>query len=261
MANLKHPTPETAIGSTHSNTETLTIRGRDTLKEIVGEKTFTEAFYFIVTGHMPDARQTKCFDACLTILMDHGLTPSALISRLVEDNVPDEMQVGIAAGLLVIANRHVGTMTGAGKIVEEGPKAGESEKKWAERIVLEHRTAKKRLPGFGHPHYAPNDPRAERLFEIASAAGCEGTYIRRLKLIEKAIESKTGRHLTLNVTGAIGAVLTEIGFPSSAMRGVAVVSRAAGLVAHMLEEKSTGLGQHLVAWADQSVHVTNLEDN
>ena len=260
MANLKNPRPVTAIGSTHSDTDTLTIRGRDTLTDIMGKKSFTETFFFIVTGQMPDTKQTVCFDACLNILMDHGLTPSALVSRLVEDNVPEDMQVGMAAGLLVVANRHVGTMTGAGRILEEGPGEGETEEDWADRVVAEHRAAKKRLPGFGHPHYAPEDPRALRLFEIAAQAGCEGTHIRRMRLIEAAIEKSLGKHLTLNITGAIGAVLTEIGFPSEAMRGVAVVSRAAGLVAHMVEEKQTGLGQHFVAWADREVEVTEPEN-
>ena len=78
-----------------------------------------------------------------------------------------------------------------------------------------------------------------------------------MRSIENAIEKITGKHLTLNVTGAIGALLAEIQFPLEAMRGVAVVSRASGLVAHMLEEKETGLSQHLVNWADQAVEVKN----
>ena len=93
--------PRTQIGSTHSRTDTLTIRGRDTLSEIVGEKTFTETFFFIVTGRMPSPGETQCFDACLNVLMDHGLTPSALVARLTEDSVPEDMQVSVAAGLLL----------------------------------------------------------------------------------------------------------------------------------------------------------------
>ena len=257
MVKFKKQKPVSAIGSTHSDTETLTIRGKNTLTEIVGKKTFSETFFFIVTDRMPDARETTCFDACLNILIDHGLTPSALISRLVENNVPEDMQVGIAAGLLVIGNKHVGTMTGAAQIVLNGPHSGETKEEWANRIVKQHRTSKKRIPGFGHPHYSPTDPRSERLFEIATEAGCGGIYIERMRVIEDAIEKLTGKHLTLNVTGAIGALLAKIQFPVEAMRGVAVVSRAAGLVAHMLEEKETGLGQHLVSWTDRAVEVSN----
>lgn len=247
--------PRTQIGSTHSRTDTLTIRGRDTLSEIVGEKTFTETFFFIVTGRMPTAGDTKCFDACLNVLMDHGLTPSALVARLTEDSVPEDMQVSMAAGLLLVANRHVGTMSGAGRLLADAMASDEEPRAWAARIVAEHRAQKKRVPGFGHPHYAPDDPRALRLFEVAEAAGCAGRHIALIKLLGEEIESAMGRHLTLNVTGAMAAVLSEIGFPVEAMRGVAVVGRAAGLVAHIHEEKQTGLARSLIEFADREVAV------
>ena len=247
--------PTTQIGSTHSQTDVLTIRGRDTLSEIVGEKSFTETFFFIVTGKMPSPGQTICFDACLTILMDHGLTPSALVARLTEDSVPEDMQVAISAGLLLVVNRHVGTMSGAGRLLAEGAAGDGDRRTWAAKIVADHRAQKKRLPGFGHPHYFPEDPRAVRLFEVAGNAGCAGHYIELIKLLEQEIEKSMGRHLTLNVTGAMAAVLCEIGFPVEAMRGVAVVGRAAGLVAHIVEEKQTGLARHLIDFADQAVAV------
>ena len=54
------------------------------------------------------------------------------------------------------------------------------------------------------------------------------------------IEKQGGRHVPLNATGAIGALLCEIEFPVAAMRGVAVISRTAGLLAHALEEHELG---------------------
>lgn len=255
MTATKSARPITRIGSTHSQTDVLTIRGRDTLSEIVGEMTFTETFFFIVTGRTPSAGETNCFDACLTILMDHGLTPSALVARLTEDSVPEDMQVAISAGLLLVANRHVGTMSGAGRLLAEAAASEEAPRDWAARIVAEHRAEKKRVPGFGHPHYAPDDPRALRLFEVADAAGCSGRHIETIKLVGEEIDKAMGRHLTLNVTGAMAAVLSEIGFPVDAMRGAAVVGRAAGLVAHIVEEKQTGLARHLIDYADREVVV------
>ena len=261
MTESKTSGPTTAIGSTHSQTDVLTIRGRDTLSEIVGEKTFTETFFFIVTGKLPSAGQTTCFDACLTILMDHGLTPSALVARLTEDAVPEDMQVAISAGLLLVANRHVGTMSGAGRLLADGAADKGDPRVWAAKVVADHRSQKKRLPGFGHPHYHPDDPRAVRLFEVARNAGCVGRHMELIKLLEQEIEKSMGKHLTLNVTGAMAAVLGEIEFPVEAMRGVAVVGRAAGLVAHIVEEKQTGLARHLISYADQAVTVTTPENS
>jgi len=244
--------PVSRIGSAHARTDVLTMRGRDTLAEIVGVRTFTETFFFIVTGRMPDEGATRCFDACLTILMDHGLTPSALVARLVEDSVPEDMQVSLAAGLLVVANRHVGTMSGAGKLLAAAFAEGGDPREWAARTVARFRAEKRNLPGFGHPHYHPEDPRAARLFAVAEAAGYGGRAIALIRLLGAELDKAMGRHLTLNVTGAMAAVLTEIGFPVEAMRGVAVVGRAAGLVAHIYEEKQAGIARALTSMADHA---------
>lgn len=242
--------PVTRIGSAHARTDILTMRGRDTLKEIVGVRSFGETFFFIVTGRMPTSGETRCFDACLTVLMDHGLTPSALVARLVEDSVPEDMQVAIAAGLLVVANRHVGTMSGAGRLLAEAIEGGAEPRVWAEQTVTRFRAQKRNVPGFGHPHYFPDDPRAARLFAVAEEAGCSGRAVALIKLLGEELDRAMGRHLTLNVTGAMAAVLTEIGFPVEALRGVAVVGRAAGLVAHIYEEKRMGLSRALLDFAD-----------
>lgn len=53
------------------------------------------------------------------------------------------------------------------------------------------------------------------------------------------VDRACGRHLTINATGAIGALLLEIGFEPDVMRGLAVVSRSGGLVAHISEERKT----------------------
>jgi citrate synthase len=243
--------PITQIGSAHARTDILTMRGKDTLTEIVGELTFSETFFFITTGQMPDAAQTRCFDACLNILMDHGLTPGAMVSRIVADSVPEDMQVPVAAGLLTVANRHVGTMSGAGRLLAEWKASGEDMDVWAKRTAEKFRDQKRRVPGFGHPHYYPKDPRAERLFDIARDAGCDGKAIDAMRALGAAVDEALGRHFTLNVTGGMAAVLTEIGFPVEAFRGVAIVGRAAGLVAHIVEEKEAGLTRSLLQMADR----------
>jgi citrate synthase len=61
-----------------------------------------------------------------------------------------------------------------------------------------------------------------------------------VKTLEAEIEKQGGRRVPLNATGAIGALLCEIEFPVAAMRGVAVISRTAGLLAHALEELEIG---------------------
>jgi citrate synthase len=226
----------TGIGTPTTDTHRLLLRGKDTLRDLVGKVTFTESIFLAVTGTLPAASQTRILDACLVILMDHGITPSALVTRLVADSVPTDLQIPIAAGLLTVGNKFIGTMAGAGALLQKGVTSGLAPEAWAAETVAEYITTKRRFPGFGHPDYFPDDPRTARLFEVARDAKVPGRHIDLAKRLEAEIEKQGGRRLPLNATGAIGALLCEIGFPVEAMRGVAVISRSAGLLAHALEE-------------------------
>jgi citrate synthase len=245
----------TKIGSHTNDTGRLRMRGRDSLSEVVGKMTFTEGFYFIVTGRLPTAAQTRVMDAALLVLMDHGLTPSALVARLVADSNPDDIQIPLAAGVLMVGNRFAGTMVGAGRILAEGMACPGDKRAWAREVVQRFRQSQRRIPGFGHPYYTATDPRADRLFTIARDAGVKGEHIELLQLLSEAIDEDARKHVTLNVTGALGAVLHEIGFPVDAMRSVAVVGRCAGLVAHVHEEQQSPIVPGLLSFSETVSYV------
>lgn len=241
--------PTTRIGTPTSDTERLRIRGVDVLSELVGEMSFSEAFYFIVTGRKPTAMQLKVFDASLVILMDHGLTPTALVARLVGDSMSTNPQAGIAAGILMVGDKFVGSIAGAGAFLEEGMKQEGDKRAWATDTVARAKAERRFLPGFGHPYYHPTDPRSERLFEIARNAGVDGKYIDLLHIVGEELDKLSGRHFTINATAALGALLCEIEFPVAAMRGAATVSRGAGLVAHVMEEAEEPITPALMDFA------------
>jgi citrate synthase len=50
------------------------------------------------------------------------------------------------------------------------------------------------------------------------------------------------KSLTLNVSGAIPAVLLDAGYPPLALKGVPILARTAGLIAHLLEEQLKPIG-------------------
>jgi citrate synthase len=240
MAEKKKRPLKTKIGTPMEQIDRLVFRGKNTLPDLVGKVTFTEATFLGVTGKLPTPQQTKILDACLVILIDHGITPSALVARLVADSVPTDVQVPIAAGLLMVGNKFMGTIAGCGALLSEGIRSASTPGQWAADTVADHTKRNRRLPGFGHPAYFPDDPRTVRLFEVANEVGLPGNYIRLVKLLEQELEKQGKRRVPLNATGAIGALLCEIGFPVAAMRGVAVISRSAGLLAHAIEEIETG---------------------
>lgn len=230
----------------------VTIRGRDLVNELIGKHTFTEVFYFLVTGRMPDVAQARVLDACLVTLMEHGFTPSALIARLTAESVPDQIQVAIGAGLLAIGGVHAGTMEGCAALLASGVSEADADG-WCRRIVADHRQRREAVPGFGHALHKPDDPRTPPLLRVARDNGLDGRYVQLLLKLSATIDEAAGRHVTINATGALAALLLEIGIPPEIVRAIAVVSRSAGLVGHILEEQQTDSARHLVKLARETI--------
>jgi citrate synthase len=226
-------------------TEAIYVRGASLVDDLIGKLSFTEMMYFQLLGNRPTPAQAKILDAVLVTLMEHGITPSTIVSRLIYDSCPEAVQAAVAAGLLGVGSTFVGTMEGCAANLEEILAAPEGEAPRAKAIAQRVRAAKQPIPGFGHPHHKPDDPRSPRLLAIAEEAGVPGRHIRALRLLAKEVDAAWGRHLTINATGAVAALLGEIGVPREVMRGIAVVSRAAGLVGHIREEQLEPSARHM----------------
>ncbi len=220
-----------------STPDDVFIRDKSLCKELIGKLTFTELIYFQIIGKMPTPAQTELVDACLVTLMEHGLTPSALAARLVYSSAEEAMQAAVAAGLLAVGSRFVGTTEGAGALLSQIVAAGDDGAAEARRIALAFKTDKKAIPGFGHPFHKPDDPRSPVLLALAARNGLAGAHVTAVGLLSSAIDETFEKHVTLNATGAIAAVLADAGVPREILRGFALIARAAGLVGHIHEEQ------------------------
>ena len=90
-----------------------------------------------------------------------------------------------------------------------------------------------------------------RLFELARQHRRAGDYVQLMELIGVEAERVTGRVLPVNATGAIGAICCELGFPWRMTRGIAVIARAIGLVAHLGEELENPIAGELWRRAEE----------
>jgi citrate synthase len=233
------------------------VRGRDLINELIGHYSYTEMLYFLTCGVFPTQPQRIVLDACLVTLMEHGLTPSAVIARLMADSVPEEPQVAIASGLLAIGSVYAGTTESCAELllaIAARIDAGEADV--VRKVVEDYAARRKPVPGFGHGTHKPDDPRTPRLVRIAQDNGLHGRYMQLLAELAHAVDRAFGRHITVNATGAIGALFLEIGVPVAAMRAFSVVSRAGGLAGHLLEEQATHSGRSIWAAAKATVPYT-----
>jgi citrate synthase len=243
--------PKTHIA--YHTPDAIYIRGTDLVNDLIGKVTFTEMMFFQITGQRPTPAQVALLDAVLVTLMEHGLTPSAIAARMIYVSAPEALQSAVAAGLLGVGSTFIGTMENAVELLAEVLSAAEGEEARARAIAARYRDGRKPLPGFGHHLHKPDDPRSARLLALAEAHGTPGRHVRALRTLARAVDEAYGRHITINATGAVAAVLGEIGFPQEVMRGVAVVSRAAGLVGHILEERREPAARFIWELAEHEV--------
>ncbi|WNK00961.1 citryl-CoA lyase [Thalassospiraceae bacterium LMO-JJ14] len=242
MSGTEKPTTRLA---THTNEE-LYYRDDGLVADLMGNVTFTEMMFMHIMGRKPTAGEIVILDAVLVTLMEHGLTPSAIATRLTYHSAPEALQAAVAAGLLNVGSQFVGTMENAAKLLMSLLQDDEGFDAAARREIRALRAARKPFPGYGHHLHKPDDPRTERLFGIAlSQEGIDGIYIDAMKRLSGLIDDELGRHLTINATGAVAAVLLEIGVEPEIMRGFSVISRSAGLVAHIREEQSEPTARHI----------------
>lgn len=232
--------------------EGVTIRGLDLVDDIIGKLGFTEMTYFLCAGALPTPPQTRVLDACLVTLMEHGWTPSSIIARVMADSVPHDSQVAIAAGLLSLGPIYAGTSEACARLLLAGDAAPDPYRFCAD-TVRDFRTRRASLPGFGHPLHKPDDPRTARLLAVAKEAGVAGRYVAMLERLGHAVDAHFGRHITINATGAIAALLLEIGLEPGVMRGLAVVSRASGLIGHVVEEHKTHAARAIWSFAEHEI--------
>ena len=221
----------------HATPDDVVLRGRSLPRELVGKATFTELIYFLLTGRDPTPAQRTILDACLVTLMEHGLTPSAVATRLTYGSAPEAMQGAVAAGLLGVGSVFVGASETCAQLLARIVAAPDGPAE-ARAIVAESKAAGTRLPGFGHPLHRPVDPRTVALLALARAQGAYGRHCVALEQLAAAVDATAGRAVPVNATGAIAALVVDAGLPPGILRGIALISRCAGLVAHIAEEQA-----------------------
>ena len=231
-----------------STADRIVVRGLDLPGEILGRLNLGDMAFLELTGRVPNENESRLFNALVVTLVEHGVTPSALVARLTYLGAPEAMQAAVAAGLCGLGSVFVGSTEGCARMLFKAlpdPKANADLAALATRIVADHGAREAIVPGLGHPIHKPIDPRVPRLFEIARETGFHGKYVELIQLVQAEAERAANRSLPLNATGAIGALGCEMGLDWKVLRGLGVMARAIGLVGHLLEESRQPMAQEV----------------
>lgn len=238
------PSFPTSLGTSEGTT--ITLLGRDLAHDLMGEVSFGELAYWLITLERPTPQQSRLFEAVLLGLADHGFTPTAIAARLTWLSAPDAIQGALAAGLLGGGSRYLGVTEDTGRFLAEVLAAApaplpapDDQAGWdalATQAVTERHAAGRFVPGLGHPVHKQGDPRTPRLIGIAREEGLYGPHLALFEAIGRVHANVLGKQLPLNGAGVSGAALADLGLPLELLRGVVLLARCAGLLGHIAEE-------------------------
>ncbi len=251
----KAGTPKSALCT--ADAASITVRGRDLCADLMGGMSFAAFFIFHLTGKEATEDQAFFLDAMLVGLAEHGLTPSAQAARMTLAAAPEALQGAVAAGILGAGSVVLGAAEDAGRLLARGvAEAAEKEEDMetvARRLATELREAHKPVPGFGHPLHRPEDPRAARLLALAHERGVVGAHTRLLEALAPVVNEIWQRDLPININGTIASIMLDLYFPLDALRGIPILSRVAGLLGHLHEERERPIGFLLAHHAEAAV--------
>jgi citrate synthase len=218
---------------------------------------FTDYFYFLVTGAKPTELQRYFTDAVLVAIAEHGLVPSVQAARMTLAAAPEAWQGAMAAGLLGVGSVVAGSSEAAGlflvDLVAKAEREARSYDDVSREAVTDLAGRKAKVPGLGHPQHSAGDPRANLLLSLADDKGASGDHIRMLRALAEVAPRIVKRPLPINVSGAIPAVMLDVGYPAAAIKGIPLLARTAGLVAHLYEESQRSIGFIMSNHADQAI--------
>ena len=217
----------------------VAVRGYD-IAELMGRVSFGAAVYLILTAELPSLAVARLMDAILVSSIDHGATPpSALAARTVA-STGATLSASVAAGVMSINRHHGGAIEDCARqlkaVADRARRESISLDEAATRTIVTMSESGERMPGFGHRLHS-KDPRTARLFELAREAGVDGAHMKAARSVEKAfVDAK--KSLPINVDGAIGAILADLGMNPAAFNGIFMIARTPGLIAHVMEEQN-----------------------
>ena len=221
------------------------------IEELIGRVGFTEMVYLLTRGELPHPAAAKLLEAALVAAVDHGPQAPSIAAARMAITCGVGINNAMASAINMLGDVHGGAgeqcVTLYNAIAARVGSDVISEERLAEAARAEMKllveAGSRYVPGFGH-RFHPRDPRAPRLLELVDVAAAAGAVSGRFAAIGRAVEAELaaqkGRTVPMNIDGATGVIFTELGFPPPLCRGLFVLSRAVGALAHAFEEMQSG---------------------
>jgi len=216
------------------------------IEELIERLSYTESAWLLLRGELADERETALFDLVLRSGMDQQfINSAACAARYTASATPDSPVPALASGMLAS-----GSVTGSpqepAEMLIEGVALELEPAAAAAQLIdtwIERRGA---VPGLGHPVHKQGEPRVLALRRLAGELGGWNEHGQLLDAVEEEMAGRKGRLIPINLAGALGAVLSDLGFDPLMTGGLGALSYGMALLAHVVEEIRDGVPLRII---------------
>ena len=207
-----------------------------------GATSLDEAFFVALAGRKPTADEADLARAIFVACIDHTpATPSSL-AAITSYSGGNSLKTALAAGITAMGDVHAGAGEGTAEFLTEALGRSGSIPTLAQYVIDKFAGKfggeKSKLPGYGHRYYSTygEDPRAATLMRIAEEHGMKGRPTELALEVEALLKRDKAPGLCINVDGAIGALIREMGISPKAGKGTFIIPRTVGILAELREQ-------------------------
>ena len=250
----------------YKNVHRIVARGYDTTELVEQGYGLADMIFVDFQARIPLYEEQKMLNYVMILALEDGLSIPAAVARMVAKSNTYLTQ---AAGASILAFGHAYSAYSAfGKMLdnylEKADNEGKSLQEMAELVVKKHMNDE----FIGVSNLMLKDTSAKRIFTHAEKLRVAGKYIEFTKEIVKAAKKNSKKPVDLDILGAIGATMMDLGFSPDATWSILAVTRAFAAGAHFCEEVEREpferLGQRLTPkeYYDgiEDRHVPSLEE-
>jgi citrate synthase len=212
------------------------------VEELIGGVSFPQMIWLMVTGELPTDDEARLLELTLVAAVDHGPQAPSIAAARMAASCGLALNNAMATGVNLLGDVHGGAGQQCMTVLHElkaTVDAGESPMAAARALVAEYRERKAFIPGFGH-RFHPLDPRRDPLMHAIERAARDGVVDGHYLEVALALESvlaEGSRPIPMNVDGATATIYAELGLAPELARGLFVLSRSVGLLAHAREQQ------------------------
>jgi citrate synthase len=218
----------------YKNVHRIVSRGYDTSEVMEEGYGVVDMLFIDYQARIPLVEEEQMLNYVMILALEDGLSMPAVMSRMVARSKTFLTQ---AAGASILAFGHAyGAYSAFGNRLEhylnnadaEGLSLGQA----AELLVKENMDDE----ALGVSSLMLKDPAAKRMIARAEKLGVAGKYIEFTKEIVKAAQELSDEPIDLDMMGATGATMMDLGFSAEATWAILAVTRSFASGAHYIEE-------------------------